>query len=323
MMNNAQKLFNIILAILVSLGGWMFVVYNYYPMTEVDYSDVPVSFIGERALADRGLAVSSTENDTISATLNQKRVNVNSFTPDDIIALADLSDCMAGENRVSINVSGPSETTVVSSGPDHVTVNVERTDSAFMDIDVVYAKGAPDNSEPIAKDMGQEQAEVVCAASKLNEVKSIAAVLDYNEVNSKVKSYTAKLVALDADGEAVPHAVIYPEEISLDASGGVTKTVSVKVPVNSKINDNYDRKYTAPETVVIKGEKEVLDKISSVKAQEIDIRSIYADEEIPIEFELPEGVYLANESEGAVLKVTAIRVPPESKDNEAGENGDN
>ena len=52
---------------------------------------------------------------------------------------------MAGENRVSINVTGPSETTVVSSGPDHVTVNVERTDSAFMDIDVVYAKGANDN----------------------------------------------------------------------------------------------------------------------------------------------------------------------------------
>lgn len=321
-MNNAQKLFNIILALLVALGGWMFVVYNYYPMTEVDYSDVPVSFVGERALADRGLAVASTENDTVSATLNQKRVDVNAFTPSDITALADLSDCMAGENRVSINVNGPSETTVITSGPSHVMVDVERTDSAFMDIEVVYAKGAPDNTEPIATDMSQEQAEVVCAASKLDEVKSIAAVLDYNEVNSKAKSYTAKLVALDADGEAVPHAVIYPEEISLDASGAVTKTVIVKVPVNSKVNDNYDRKYSAPETVTIKGAKEKLDKIATVKAQEIDIRYVYADEEIPIEFELPEGVYLANESKGVVLKVTSIRVPSESKDDAGGDNGE-
>ena len=94
--------------------------------------------------------------------------------------------------------------------------------------------------------MSHEEAEVVCAASKLDDVKSIAAVLDYNEVNPKTKSYTAKLVALDTDGNAVPHAVIYPEEISLDASAGVTKSVSLNVPVNSKANDNYERKYTAP-----------------------------------------------------------------------------
>ena len=322
MNKGAQKLFNIILALLVALGGWIFVVYNYYPMTEVDYSDVPISFVGERALADRGLAVSSAENNTISATLNQKRVDVKKFAPTDIIALADISDCKAGENRVSVNVNGPTDTNVISSGPDHVTVNVERTDSAFMDIAVIYDKGAPENSEPIAKDLSIEQAEVVCAASKLNEVKSIAAVLDYNEVSSKVKSYTAKLVALDSDGEPVPHAVIYPEEISLDASNGVTKSVNLTVPVNSKVNDNYERKYSAPQTIKIKGNKEDLDKIASVSALEIDIRYVYEDEEIPIELDLPEGVYPANDSEAVVLKVTAVKTPSEEKteDGEANTN---
>lgn len=320
-MNNAQKLFNIILALLVALGGWMFVVYNYYPMTEVDYSDVPISFIGERALAERGLAVSSTENDTVSATLNQKRVDVNKFAPTDIMALADLSDCMAGENRVSINVSGPTDTSVISSGPDHVTVNVERTVSEFMDIDVVYDKGAPEEAEPIATDMSHVEAEVICAASKLDDVKSIAAVLDYNEVNSKTKSYSAKLVALDADGEAVKHVVIYPEEISLDASAGVTKSVSLNVPVNNKSNDNYERKYTAPSTVVIKGMKEDLDKISAVEAKEIDIRYVYDSQEIPIEIELPEGVYLSNTSKDAVLKVVATKAATESKSEDGDENG--
>lgn len=309
-----RRLFDIILALLVSIGGWMFVVYNYYPMTDVNYNDVTVSFVGERALADRGLAISSVENDGISATLNQKRINVNTYSSQDITAMADVSECVAGDNNVRISVSSPPETSVVRSGPSTIGVNVERTDGEYMDIDVVYSNDAPDDAEPIASDLSQIQAEVVCAASKLSTVRSIAAVLNYDEVGDKVKSYTAKLVALDKEGEIVPHTVIYPEEISLDASAGVVKTVDLTVPVNSKNNDNYERKYVAPQIVTIKGPEELLTQITSVKAMEIDIRYVYVNEEIPIEYDLPEGVFPTKESENAVLKVSVQKTEEKTED---------
>lgn len=317
-----RRLFDIILALLVAIGGWVFVVYNYYPMTDVNYNNVEVSFSGERALADRGLAVSSVKSDGISATLNQKRVDVNTYSSDDITAMADVSECVAGDNSVRISVTSPPETSVIKSGPATISVNVERTDSAYMDIDVVYESGAPEDAEPIAYDLSQVQAEVVCAASKLGTVRSIAAVLNYDEVGEETKSYTANLVALDKDGNIVPHAVIYPEEISLDASAGVTKTVKLTVPVNSKNNDNYDRKYTAPETVTIKGSEEALAKITSVNANEIDIRYMYENGEVPIEYDLPEGVYPANESHGAVLKVSVQRTEEKNTDDAATESTD-
>ena len=188
-----------------------------------------------------------------------------------------------------------------------------------MDIDVVYAADAPENREPIAYDMGQTQAEVVCAASKLKDVKRVAAVLNFDEVGEKVKSYTAKLVALDKNGNEVPHAVIYPGEISLDASDGVTKTVSLNIPVNSKVNDNYDRKYSAPDSIEIKGPEDVVSKINSVDAFEVDIRYVYEDSDIPLEYDLPEGVYPANESEQGVLKVTVTKKANKEKNSDSDE----
>ena len=316
MLKGTHRLVNIILALLVSVGGWMFVVYNYYPMTDVRYNDVPISFSGERALADRGLAVSSVGTEKVRATLNQKRIDFNKYSPADIEAFADVSDCVAGDNNVKISVSGPSDTSVLSSGPDKISIEVERTDSAYMDIDVVYSSDAPENREPISYDMSQTQAEVVCAASKLSDVKSVAAVLNFNEVGERTKSYTAKLVALDKSGNEVPHAVIYPEEVSLDASDGTTKTVKLNVPVNSKVNDNYERKYSAPDSVTIKGAKDAINKITSVDATEVDIRYVYEDSELPLEYDLPEGVYPAGASKNAVLKVTVTKKASEQKSDE-------
>ena len=307
MNDGTRKLFYTIMAILVSVGAWMFVVYNYYPMTDVRYSDVPITFSGESELANKGLALAAVDTEEASATLNQKRIDINKYSSEDIEAFADVSNCTAGDNNVRLSVSGPPETSIVKSGPDSIKVSVERAESSYMGIDVIFSSDAPQNAVPVASDMSHTDAEIVCASSKLADVKSVAAVLDYKDVGSKSKSYTAELTALDADGNKVPHVTIYPEEITLDAYEGVTKSVSLKIPVSSKVNDDYERTYTAPETVTILGEHDAVLNTESISAQEIDIRYVYEDSELPVEFILPENVYIAKESEDAVLKVTVTK----------------
>ena len=49
MTDNGRKMFNIILALLVSIAAWFFVVYNYDPMTSVRYSGVPITYMLETA----------------------------------------------------------------------------------------------------------------------------------------------------------------------------------------------------------------------------------------------------------------------------------
>lgn len=285
----------------------MFVVYNYYPMTDVKYNDVPLTYEGQRGLAERGLAVSDASTKGISVKLSQRRVNFNNYTSKDIKVVANVSECVAGENSVSVNVSGPRDTSVISHDTDAIKVMVERAESEFMDIEVVYSGNTEEGEEPLVIDIASNSAEVLCASSKLSSIKKVAAVLNKDEVDETIRSYTADLVALDSNGDVVPYAVIYPEEISLDACAGMVKEVKLETPVKGGSDDDYDRSFKVPDTITVKGPIDVISKLESVKAAELDIEYYYEDTELAIEPDLPENVTLKKPDEPPVLKLTVTK----------------
>ena len=323
MTSSNRRVLNIVLALLVALGAWMFVVYNYYPMTDVKYNDVPVSYEGQRELAERGLAVSDASTKGISVRLNQKRVDFEKFTANDIRVTANVSECLAGENDVFLTVSSPNNTSVLSHDTDSIRVTVERTDSTQMDIDVIYSGETAENEEPLAIDMERNSAEVVCASSKLSSIKKVAAVLNRDEVDGSIKSYTANLVALDGEGNVVPYAVIYPEEISLDACTGIVKTVGLEVPVKGGSDEDYDRKYEVPDKLIIKGPADIISEISTIKAEELDIDYYYEDIDLAIELAMPENVILKNPDDAPVLKLKVTKKEkPKTEDDSGSNEGD-
>ena len=306
MTKSGRKVFNMVIAILVAIAAWVFVVYNYDPMTLVTYNDVPVVFTGEEDLADRGLSVSQTKNETVNVTLSQRRIDGKKISANDIIVTADVSECVAGDNNVSIKVGGPTGTSVNNVSASETDVDVSRAKREVMDIDVVYGGEAvlEENEEPVAYDLSDTIAEVSCSGEVLSKIDKVAAVLDREDLTDKAKSFTVDLQALDREGNALPHVVITPKEISLDASEGYTKEVNLYLSVKDESEDNYERKYVAPDSVTIKGVKSKLNKVSSITAEDIDITYRYEDEEIEINYNLPKGIYLADESRGQKVKLS-------------------
>ncbi len=304
-----------VIAILVAIAAWVFVVYNYDPMTLVNYTEVPVAFTGERDLAARGLAVSDTGMETVNVTLSQRRVDGKAISAEDISVTADVADCVAGDNSVAISVSGPSGTKVSTVSATETSVDVSRIRSETMDIDVVYGGDVEigEDEEPVALDLSSTIATVSCSNEVFNRVDKIAAVLDRESLTEEVKSFTLDLQALDKDGAVIPHVVIEPKEISLDASEGYTKEVNLYLTVKDDSDDAYERKYTAPKTVTIKGVKSAVNKVSSITAEDIDVTYRYADEDIEIEYNLPEGIYIAKDSIGQKVKLTLIEKSDEDE----------
>jgi YbbR domain-containing protein len=93
----------------------------------------------------------------------------------------------------------------------------------------------------------------------------------------------------------------------------------LNVPVKNDSDDSYERTYTVPETIVIKGSKDLINKTGSLTAKEIDVSYLYEDTEIPLEYELPEGVYVAKGYEGYVLNVKVTEKAKEDTE----DNGEN
>ena len=87
--------------------------------------------------------------------------------------------------------------------------------------------------------------------------------------------------------------------------------------------DSYERTYTTPETVVIKGKRSTIDSFSGITANEIDIAYYYEDSEIPIEFDFPEGVSIADGQDQLLLKLKVVEKKQKEKDKDKENDSEN
>ena len=304
MSEKGRKIFNIILALLVSMAAWVFVVYNYDPMTKEKYSGIPIKYTGLETLANRGYAVAETNHERVDVTLEQKRIDTGSINTDDISVTADVSQLASGQNTVALHVEGPDGTSVSDVSLKTVTIDIESSDSADMEISVEYPMTAEEDAVPIVEELSATEATVIATSDRLAKVDRVAAVIDPEDLNDKFKPLTVDLAALDKDGNRVLNVVVYPQTVAFKAAAGYVREVRLVVPVTDGSDDNYERTFTVPETIVIKGSKDLINKTGSITADEIDISQYYENAEIPITFELPEGIYPEDGYEDLMLTLT-------------------
>ena len=319
MSDSGRKVFNIVIAILVSIASWTYVVYNNDPNTEVTYKDIPIVFEGETALANMGLGISqvSDGDEKIDVVLRQPRVRTNDISADDIRVIADVSSAIEGENGISLIISGPENTQVIDSSKKSISVDVEETNSVESEIIVEYSNTGL-GSEPVVSKMTSTSATVIGAASEIERVDKVAALLMFEDTSETPRNITASLTAIDSDGDPIKHMVIYPSEVNFNAYTGVTKEVPLMVDVD-KPDDDYDRTWSAPSTIVIKGSAEALSDVDRIYTTKIDLGEIIENAELELEYDMPEGVYLANGQEG---KTVRIRVTKKKTEELEGEDAD-
>lgn len=314
MTDQGRRVINIILSLLVATGAWFFVVYNYDPMTNERYTGVPITYTGLDTLANRGYAVSEANYKNVEVTLQQRRIDTANISAEDISVTADVSGLSTGENTVALRVAGPEGTQVVDSSVKSVTVEIASAASVDMPISVEYSEEVEEDAIPLIENMSVETATVIATEEKLAEIDRVAAVIDPEDLDEQFKAMTLEVAALDSKGNKVINVIVYPETVSFRAAAGYNKEVRLVVPVKDDSDDSYERTYTAPETVVIKGKKSTVDNFTGITANEIDISNYYEDSEIPIEYDLPEGVSIADEQKPQVLKLKVVEKEEEESD---------
>ena len=313
MSDSGRKMFNIILALLVATGAWFFVVYNYDPMTSERYSGVPITYTGLDTLANRGYAVSEANYKNVEVTLQQRRIDTANISSEDISVTADVSGLSTGENTVSLRVDGPEGTQVMDSSVKNVPFEIVSATAVEFPISIEYSEKPDDDAVPLVENMSVNTATVIASDEKLSEIDRVAAVIDPETIDEQYRAMTLEVAALDREGNKVINVVIYPETVSFRAAAGSTKEVRLVVPVKDESDDSYERTYTVPETIVIKGKKSTINTFTGITANEIDLANYFEDAEIPIEFDLPEGVTI-DEDQELMLKLKVVEKAEEEEE---------
>ena len=294
--------FNILIAIIISFVAWVFVVYNYAPMKNVVYRNVPITYVGELDLVQNGLGIESALTDTVDVTLNINRKNFNNISVDDILAEVDVGNVVEGSNGLSISITPPDGASLESISTSTVTIEVASGANKDVEMTAVYDNASDASLEPVTSEMSYEKVSVLGAADNVAKVKCAVLRVNEEDLISGPKSFVVAPVALDKDGREVKHIVVLPSEISFKANAASTKEVELVVPLKNGSHEDTN-KYEIPDTVTIKGATKLLKTIDKIEANPVDVTGITEETRMTIDYILPEGIQIAQASLGNAVKV--------------------
>lgn len=115
---------NIVISIIIAFAAWMYVVYNFAPMKDVEYKNIPVSYVGEENLEYQGLELKRTGEETVNVVLSIRRIDFTKITNEDIQVVADISNAIIGNNGISLEVVTPDGSNLEKISTKSVSVEV-------------------------------------------------------------------------------------------------------------------------------------------------------------------------------------------------------
>jgi len=302
MFNN--KIVNIIFSILVAIGLWVYVVGEVNPETTGKFQDVPIRFINASVLAEDGLALTDPGSPMVTVVISGNRADMKGLTESEIEITADLSGLDKGENQIELVVSLPNEMKLQSISSSKIKVNIESLVTAEKPIQIKYQGTIPEGKEPGAISILPPTVQVSGAASSIEKVQYVEAVISVEDLKATPQELEAGLIPVDKDGAPISYLFLSQEQIKIEVTMLELKTVPLNVDVTGNVPNGYIlESKTKPETITIKGTSDAVSKIVSVAGIPIDINGQKASVDIPIQLTLPEGVEVASASENPTLQL--------------------
>lgn len=115
---------NIVISLVIAFAAWVYVVYNFAPMKEVTYYNVPINYVGEETLEYRGYQLEEAKEKNVDVTLKIRRIDFTKISENSIEVRADVSEAVEGNNGISLEIIPPEESYAVSTSTKSVSVKV-------------------------------------------------------------------------------------------------------------------------------------------------------------------------------------------------------
>lgn len=297
-MLNSKKA-NLVLAFILAVALWFFVVGQMNPETKKTYRNVPVTLLNEQTLSDSGLAVRRVSAENMRVTVKGKRDVVSSLTKTDIVASVDLANAAEGQNKLQINIKIPENIEIDNQSLDDITVSVEDLVVENKNVSVTYDGDPEEGYEPYTVKLDPGIVQVSGAKSLIDKVSSIKATVPIEDVAETLTTVNSQLYAVSRSGGVIDATL---QTATCKVTCVLYKTKEVKLKVKT-YGSQDDVKISAPKKVTIKGEESSIEKIKSIETKGVALSSLKAGNEVKLEPELPDGVVMAEKDKEIKGKV--------------------
>ena len=296
---------NMVIAIVVAILLWIYVVGQVNPTTTKKFAEVPITFVGEENLSENGLAVAEIENIQLTVTLEGNRAVLMKTDLKDIRVTADLSGLGKGKNAVPVKVEVPDDTTLYKVSAETVNVTVEDRVVESKVVKVKFKGTFKDGSEPGRIRTSPKTIEVSGARSTVDRVAHIQTEVDGNQAKEGRIETDVKGFPVDAGGDRVGRVQLSQDEIHVSAAVMEKKTVDLIVETVGEVPPGHLLdSVEVPQKITIKGPKDVLKDIREITADPVNIAGLTETAKIPLKITLPGGAEVAEESMGLLVVIS-------------------
>lgn len=293
-----RKVFNIILAIILAVGVWLYVINVENPTGTVPIRDIPVSLVGEDSLAERGLMVTDQSQDSVSLKLSGRRKTLMKLNRKNITLELDVSTITSeGEHTLSCRASFPNNV-----GTDNVSVSDWEDLRITVTIEKQETKEIPVRGEFIGTEAGNCLAGAVSTdpdtltltgpAEALDGVSYALATIGGREVSDTVTE-SASVVLMGPDSKPASRKNITLDQETVEVTVPVRQVVALPLTVTLTGGDTSSAADVSveisPKNITVVKEAGV-DLPQSISLGEIDLNNVLADSSYAIPIHLPDGV---------------------------------
>lgn len=294
-----SKIIRFFISLCISIFIWGYVTNMHDPIQSKVLNNVPIIIVNPEVLESQNLAIDTSSNTSVTVVVEGRYSEIQNITTKDVTVKMDLTDLALkeGSNNIPVEVSSLNKNIKIVQEKTSLQAKIDIVKLLQKEIPVlVNATGdLPDNyvsGEPIlTKD------KVICSGTKetLNDIKYASATIEFNNDTKDIKT-TVQLKAINKVGEESTSVILKDKEIEITVPILYYKEVPIELSTKNSVPSGRKlEKYTLDKnTIVILGSKDVLDTITSIKTEELDLSRRYYDFDKQLKLVFPEGVESKN-----------------------------
>ena len=298
---------------------WLYVITEQNPVVYKDIA-LPVKLVNVESLIVNNITLMDKNEFKISLKLKGNKNILDRINNSTITATADLKDQKAkGEFQIPVQISGvPVGVDITSMSSSSIKVNLDNVISITMPVIMKITGNPLQGMAAMTPSVTPSEVTIKGAETLVNLVKTAAVDLDISSSSTEVKK-NIMVKILDGDGKPIEDVDVFPKSVDVNIPIEYTKIVLLDPDFVVKAAPGYIVTGVSvnPKEIHITGKKELLDTLSSVKTERVELSDAKAFVDQEITLILPPGVELANKTE--VIRLNAniekiIEKPIETND---------
>ena len=313
-----QKIIVQIVSLFISIGLWLYVTNTENPIRTVEVSKVPVQLLNANDLSKQGMALVPNQSIYVDLKVEGYSQDVYKLNKDNFSIKIDLAEyaLKLGDNSIPITiVDTPSNVTVKNTSNLVVTVKIEEIIEKDFKVESRIDVAAKANYYVAQPQINPETVTVSGPKSLVSQVKGVVVLgQEDNVFEDIVTNY--EVVAIGDSGYTVEGVKLSTERVQVIIKVNPGKSVPIKVGTigNAGYNINIASMELSQNYVEITGPQYILDSISEIYTEAIDLSRITKNSNMKVDLIFPDGIEKASIS--YVTVSIEVEEAKESQENE-------